>query len=87
MEEKTERDREKELDELLARYRLEHKRVIGWLDDDYGPLVFRLACALHPPREAMRGILDDLPALGMQVSAELQKLAQATGKVRGLARG
>ena len=116
MEETTKPSPEKELDDLLDRYRPEHKRVLGWLDEDYGPLVFRrpnraemkrfvaevsddnpdyqvagdnlaLACVLHPTSERLRVILDELPGLGMQTSAELQKLAQATGKARGRARG
>lgn len=33
--------REAELDELLAKYRPQHKRVIGFWDEDYGCFVFK----------------------------------------------
>ena len=38
-----------------------------------------IACAFYPPRSQMGALLEELPGLALTASAELQKIATATG--------
>lgn len=106
--------RKRDFEALLEEKKAEHghNKVIGWLDDEFGPLIFKrpgrpsmkrflrevtsddsdmlsaadnlaLDSNLVPGREKLAHILDELPALSVTVSKELQALATTGATPQG----
>ncbi len=72
---RTEQERiENELDELLATHRKQHKRVVGFHDEDYGFFIFKKPDRI-PLKRFISEVNDDSVEADQQVAAENLALA------------
>ena len=68
----SEDQREREFDALLDKYREQHGRVVGFLDEDYGPLVFK-----RPERPAFKRFVSEMSGDDADYTTASENLALA----------